>query len=148
MCAFSYKILLNERKIKMLETTGIGNLTKDPVMGKSGDIQYCNFTIAINNRSNEPSYVNVVAFNKQAQACGDYLQKGSQVMVKGIPDVDPWIDKEGNARANLKIKAKEVEFLSRTKEKGKEMSNIDRAMQKQGTSSSQSRSNNHNQHTR
>ena len=132
----------------MNEYTGIGNLTKDPVFGDNGTTQYCNFTIAINNRNNEPSYLNIVAFGKQAQACNDYLQKGSQIYVKGTPDVDAWIDKNGEARASLKIKAREVEFLNRTKEKNKEISNIDKATQNASVNHPPLPQNKHSQPTR
>lgn len=117
------------RKNNMNEYTGIGNLTKDPTITESNEATYCNFTIAINNRNGYTAFVNVAAYNKQALACAEYLQKGSQVCVKGTPDATAWTDKDGNARASLKIKAREVEFLSKIKGKDKNMSNIDKAMQ-------------------
>ncbi len=53
----------------------IGNLTKDPTMTENGDTKFCNFSIAVNERNGDTSYINVVAYNKQAQACMDYLKK-------------------------------------------------------------------------
>ena len=132
----------------MNDYTVIGNLTKEPTFNENGDTQFCNFTIAINTRGSDPSYVNVVAYNNQAQACMDYLKKGSQVCVKGTPEADAWIGKDGEAHANLKVKAKEVEFLARTKEKNKEMSNIDKAMQNTQLNSPANNTNNRNQQAR
>ncbi|MEX1377693.1 MAG: single-stranded DNA-binding protein [Eubacteriales bacterium] len=132
----------------MNDYTVIGNLTKEPTFNENGDTKFCNFTIAVNNRGSDPSYVNVVAYNNQAQACMDYLKKGSQVCVKGTPEADAWIGKDGEAHASLKVKSKEVEFLSRTKEKNKEMSNIDKAMQNTHQNSPANSANNHNQQAR
>lgn len=132
----------------MNDYTVMGNLTKEPTFNESGDTKFCNFTIAVNNRGGDPSYVNVATYNNQAQACMDYLKKGSQVCVKGMPEAEAWIGNDGEARASLKVKAKDVEFLSRTKEKNKEMSNIDKAMNNTQQSGPPNNSNQRNQQAR
>lgn len=129
----------------MNEYTGIGNLTKDPTLTENYEATYCNFTIAINNRNGDTAFVNVAAYNKQAIACAEYLQKGSQVCVKGTPDATAWTDKDGNVRASLKIKAREVEFLSKIKGKDKDMSNIDRAMRNSPANSPSTNATSHTQ---
>ena len=94
----------------------IGNLTKDPTYGEKDDVKYCNFNLAINNPfKDNTEFVKVSAFGSRAEACRDYLQKGSQVCVEGRVTAGAYIDSHGNAQATLNIKADEVQFLNRTK---------------------------------
>ena len=95
----------------------IGNLTADPMYGEKGEVKYCNFKIAINDPFNKDrtEFVRVSAFDKQAEACRDYLQKGSQVCVEGTVHASAYLDGNGEPQAQLKVNAKEVVFLNRTK---------------------------------
>lgn len=63
----------------------------------------------------------VTIWGKQAESCNQYLDKGSQVYVEGIPkgNIDNgidnprvWTGNDGVARASYEITAKYVEFLS------------------------------------
>lgn len=95
----------------------IGNLTEDPAYGEKDDLKYCNFTIAINDPFNKDKteFVRVSAYDKQAENCRDYLQKGSQICVEGSVKANAYLDGNGEASANLNITAKEIVFLNRTK---------------------------------
>jgi len=99
----------------MNQYLGIGNLTKDPLLTEREENTYCNFTVAVNNRNDDTTFVEVVSYGKQAVACNNRLIKGSQVCFKGIPLVRAYIDNEGKPRANLKVRAKEIDFISRLK---------------------------------
>jgi single-strand DNA-binding protein len=97
----------------------IGNLTADPVYGEKDDLKYCNFKIAINDPFNKDrtEFVKVSAFDKQAEACRDYLKKGSQVCVEGTIRASAYLDGNGEPKAQLRINAQEVVFLNRTKQR-------------------------------
>ena len=96
----------------MNQYLGIGNLTKDPVFNEREENTYCNFTVAVNNRNDDTTFVEVVSYGKQAVACNNRLKKGSQVCIKGIPLIRAYIDNEGKPRANLKVRIKEIDFIS------------------------------------
>ena len=99
----------------MNQYLGIGILTKDPVFTERTENTYCNFTVAVNNRNDDTTFVEVVSYGKQAIACNNHLIKGSQVCFKGIPLVRAFLDGEGNPRANLKVRAREIDFISKLK---------------------------------
>jgi single-strand DNA-binding protein len=52
-------------------------------------------------------------FGKQAELCGQYLSKGSQVYVEGKLSQNEYTDKDGNKRTSLEVKATDVQFLDR-----------------------------------
>lgn len=112
----------------------IGNLTADPVYGEKDDLKYCNFKIAINDPFNKDNteFVRVSAFDKQAEACRDYLQKGSQVCVEGMVRASAYLDNDNKPRAQLNINAKEIVFLNRTKRREQQDGHdaIDNALEK------------------
>ena len=112
----------------------IGNLTTDPVYGEKDDLKYCNFKIAINDPFNKDNteFVRVSAFDKQAEACRDYLQKGSQVCVEGTVRASAYLDNDNKPKAQLNINAKEIVFLNRTKRREQQDGHdaIDNALEK------------------
>lgn len=94
-----------------------GNLTRDPESRVTqGDRAVCNFTVAVNRftRSGHPEadYFRVAVWDEQGKACQRYLAKGRKVLVNGRVTASAYIDREGNARAQLEVTAQEVEFLS------------------------------------
>jgi len=98
----------------------IGNLTKDPRLDntKSKGTPVCNFDVAVNlNRKNEEgkqlvAFYRVTAWNRQAEICARYLTKGEKVAVVGEPSAEAWKRDDGTIGVQLKIDAREVEFLS------------------------------------
>ena len=106
----------------------IGNLTKDPTLKylPSGTA-VADFTVAVNGtKTVQGSTVKTVtwfrcaAWGKQAETVNQYLTKGSQVFVKGELVADEhgnppiWTNKQGEARAEFKVNASKVKFLSRS----------------------------------
>jgi single-strand DNA-binding protein len=70
----------------------IGNLTRDPDMRQTpSGISVCSFAIATNRswveasgeKKDEVEFHNIVAWNKLAEICGQYLHKGSKVYLDG-----------------------------------------------------------------
>ena len=95
---------------------GIGRLTRNPEVrqtqtGKS----VTNFTIAINRRGTDGAdFIPVVAWNRLADICGQYLTKGSQVCVSGAIQLRTYQADDGSNRSVFEIIANEVEFLTRS----------------------------------
>lgn len=61
----------------------------------------------------ETTFVDAETFGKHAEACGQYLTKGSPVLLEGRLKLDTWEDKQsGQKRSKLKVIAERVHFLS------------------------------------
>ena len=55
----------------------------------------------------------VSVWERQAEACNQYLTKGQRVLVVGdIEEPRIYTDREGNTRASLDVRARNVEFLT------------------------------------
>lgn len=98
-----------------------GNLVKDPDLktldsGKS----VCNFTLAINDPFNkeEVTFLRVVAWNKTAEICAQFLSKGSSALVEGRLVVREYKDKEGNKQKSYEVVAGAVQFVGGKREGG------------------------------
>jgi len=94
---------------------GIGNLGSEPSLrytpsGKA----VCNFNIAVDGgRKDTTEWVSIVVWEKQAEACSQYLKKGSMVAVTGRLATRTYDDKEGIKRKVTEVIAEQVKFLSK-----------------------------------
>jgi single-strand DNA-binding protein len=98
----------------MNTVTLVGNLTKDPEMKQNGDTKICQLRVAESNGSKskqDPLYIDVAAFGKQADTCEQYLTKGRQVAVSGRLRFREWQGKDGAKRSEHSIVADRVQFL-------------------------------------
>ena len=60
----------------------------------------------------EPIFVNVVLWERTAQNAGQFLHKGSQVLIEGRLRMDRWEDKDtGKTRRALKVAGERMRFL-------------------------------------
>jgi single-strand DNA-binding protein len=66
----------------------------------------------------EVSYLNVIAWAKLAENCGEYLSKGSAVYVEGRLKSQEWEDSEGNKKSSLDVHADNVQFLDKAGSNG------------------------------
>jgi single-strand DNA-binding protein len=98
----------------------LGNLTRDPeVRYTPGGTAVASFAIAVNRRykqgdetKDEVSYIDIVVFGKQAEACGQYLNKGDGILVDGRLQQRRWDDKEtGQKRSKVEVVAQSVNFM-------------------------------------
>lgn len=98
----------------------VGNLGKDPeVRFTQSGRAVANFSIATSeqwtgqdgNRQERTEWHNIVVWGKQAESCGQYLNKGRQVFVQGSIRTRSYDDKEGNKRYITEIIAQRVQFL-------------------------------------
>ncbi|MDK2971717.1 MAG: single-strand DNA-binding protein [Candidatus Sumerlaeota bacterium] len=96
----------------------IGNLTRDPESRflQSGS-QVCQLRLACNRRAGkdkeEVLYIDVEAWNKTAELCSQYLQKGSQILVEGRLKMDQFTNQQGENRTKYLIVADRVQFGAR-----------------------------------
>ncbi len=101
--------------------TVIGNVGKEPEMrftpaGKP----VTSFSVATSNRyqkegewQSETQWFNVVAWNRLAETCNQFIEKGKQVYVEGRLQMREWEGKEGERRYSLEIIANTVLFLGK-----------------------------------
>lgn len=106
--------------------TLVGNLGQDPELRymPSGD-GMCNLSVATNRKYNkngetitETCWFRVTVWGKTAEACNQYLRKGSKVVVEGHLSPDPetgnpklFTRKDGTPSASYEIRAETVKFL-------------------------------------
>lgn len=111
------------------QITLVGNLGGDPEMRYTQDgTPVTSFRVATNRRwktqdgaTQEKSvWFRVSAWQRLAETCNQYLTKGQRVLVVGeMEEPSTWIDQEGNTRASLEVRARNVQFLStRTEAQG------------------------------
>jgi single-strand DNA-binding protein len=98
----------------------IGRLGKDPeVKYTPSGAPVAKFTLATDevfkDRSGEQQkrteWHNIVAWNKLAEICGEYLTKGKQVYIEGSIRSRQWEDQAGNKRTGYDIVAREMKML-------------------------------------
>ena len=102
-----------------------GNLTRDPVVRYTpAGSAVVDLSMAINRvytvdgvQKEETCFVDLVAWGKTAENCGQYLTKGSPILVEGGLQLDQWTGKDGEKRSKLRVRAERVQFLGR-KESG------------------------------
>lgn len=76
-----------------------------------------NFSVASNTDRNTPEgqkkktdWYNVSAFGKQAETLAKYLNKGSQILVRGKLSLSAWQTREGEPRVNADLVLQDFEF--------------------------------------
>lgn len=102
----------------MNEMMIIGNVTRDPELKTTQQgVSVCSFTVAVNkphakDKKPDADFIRVTAWRGLAETCARYLSKGRKVAVIGSASASAYVNKEGNAVANLEISANNVEFLT------------------------------------
>src|SRR6185369_6213 len=56
-------------------------------------------------------FVTVTAWDKQAEICNQYLQKGRQVFVEGILQSRSWETTDKQKRSTIDVRAERIQFL-------------------------------------
>ena len=106
----------------------VGNLGRDPEMRYTPSGQaVTNFNVATNrkyttsdgNQVEETTWFRVSTWGKTAEACNQYLKKGSKVLVEGRLNPDPdsggpkiWTRQDGTSAASFELTGNQVRFLS------------------------------------
>ena len=110
----------------------IGNLTRDPEMRYTPQgAAVCTFGIATNRdwktdtgeKKEDVEFHNIVAWNKLAEICSQYLKKGGKVYVEGRLSTSTWQAPDGAQRNKTEVVISDMVMLDR--KTGESSSDID-----------------------
>ena len=100
----------------------VGRLGRDPELKYSASgTPFCRFSMATDDvwndktsgeRQERTEWHNIVAWDRLAEICNQYLTKGRLVYVEGALQTREWDDQEGNKRKTTEIRARDVVLLS------------------------------------
>jgi single-strand DNA-binding protein len=99
----------------------MGNLTKDPeIRYTKGGNAVCTFGLAINRKyttddgetQEDVTFIDIVCWNRLAEAVAEYLHKGSPAFVEGKLKQNVWETENGHKRSRHEVVARSVQFLS------------------------------------
>jgi len=96
----------------------IGNLTKDPELRYTpSGIPVVRFTVAVNRPSaksekNEVDFINIVAWRRLAEICGEYLKKGRPVSIEGRLQIRTY-EKDGEKKVFAEVVADGMQMLGK-----------------------------------
>lgn len=101
----------------------LGNLTRDPeIKNAPSGTPVAKLRIAVNEQFRDRAtnqlkevacYVDVTVWDKQAEACATFLQKGSQIIVDGRLTYEEWKTSTGENRNRLSVRADRIQFLNK-----------------------------------
>ena len=99
----------------------MGNLTRDPelrytpkgtAVAKLGLAVNRTWKTETGETKEDVLFIDVEAFSRQAETIGQYLKKGSPILVEGRLRMDTWDDKQTNQkRTKILVTAENVRFL-------------------------------------
>ena len=103
------------------KVTLIGRLGRDPELKYTANgTAYCRFSMATDEgwtdrstgeRQERTEWHNIVAWERLAEICGQYLAKGRMVYIEGSIQSRQWEDKEGKKRTSFDIRARDMVLL-------------------------------------
>lgn len=102
----------------------MGRLTKDPELTHTptNNTALCKFTLAVDRRFVSPEaekqadFIPIVCWNKTAEFCSKYFNKGQKVVVVGNIQTRSWDDNDGNRHYATEVVSDEVYFAEKKKE--------------------------------
>lgn len=93
-----------------------GRLTRNPELRyTSNNIAITELSLAINNRKDDTTFLTIKVFNKTAETCGEYLNKGDLIAVEGNIRNNNYEDESGKMHYRTDFIGNKVEFLSMKK---------------------------------
>src|SRR5687767_11462183 len=100
----------------------VGNLTRDPELRYTPKgMAVAKIGLAVNRtwrsesgeQKEEVTFVDVDIWGRTAENVGQYMRKGSPILIEGRLKLDQWDDKQtGQKRSRLGVTAETVQFLS------------------------------------
>jgi single-strand DNA-binding protein len=103
----------------------IGNLGKDPEMKYTpSGVPVTSFSVAVSRtwrtpegeNRDETEWFRIVAWQKLAETCNQYLRKGSKVYIEGRLQTREWQDQQGQKRYTTEVVANEMVMLDRAQD--------------------------------
>jgi single-strand DNA-binding protein len=105
----------------------LGNLTRDPELRylQSG-MAVVDLGLAVNDRRKnatgewieEATFVDITLWGRTAEIAGEYLSKGSPVLIEGRLKLDAWETQDGQKRSKLKVVGERMQLLGSRGEGG------------------------------
>lgn len=99
----------------------MGNLTRDPeVKFLPSGTSVANFGLAMNERYTDretgeqkenPCFVDVEAWGRQAEIIGEHFTKGRPILVEGSLKYDSWEAEDGTKRNRLRVRLQRFQFV-------------------------------------
>lgn len=99
----------------------IGNLTRDPEIRQTPSGQkVADLRLAVSETWKDRAtgaqkevscFVDVVAWEKLADFCGQYFTKGRPMLVEGRLQMDEWETQQGEKRSKLRVRAETIRFV-------------------------------------
>jgi single-strand DNA-binding protein len=103
------------------KVTLIGRLGKDPELKYTASgTPFCRFSMATDDvwndknsgeRQEKTEWHNIVAWDRLAEICNQYLTKGQLVYIEGALQTREWDDQDGNKRRITEIRARDMVML-------------------------------------
>ena len=107
-----------------------GRLTRNPELRyTNNNIAIIELNLAINNKTDDTTFSTIKLFNKTAETCNEYLNKGDLIGVEGNIKNNNYEDETGKMHYRTDFIGNKVEFLStkkkdETKEEKQDRNNI------------------------
>lgn len=96
----------------------VGNLAQDPELRHTpSGVAVCDFTLAVNRPftnkegAREADFIDIVAWQKQAELAARFLKKGNKAAIHGHLQIRDYTDRNGNKRKAAEVVAEEIRFL-------------------------------------
>ena len=100
----------------------LGRLTAKPELKYTqSNTAYTRFSVAVNrpfskqDGTRDTDFINVVAWNKNAETISRYFDKGRQICIEGSIRTSNYTDKEGNKRYTTDVQLDSFEFVESKK---------------------------------
>ena len=101
----------------------LGRLTAKPELRYTpSNVAYTRFSVAVNrpfarqDGTRDTDFINVVAWNKNAETISKYFDKGRQISLEGSIRTNNFTDKEGNKRYTTEVQLDSFEFVESKKQ--------------------------------
>lgn len=103
----------------------IGRLTRDPELRYTPNgVAVTNFDLAVDRPvpnqqgERETDFIRIIAWQKQAELCANYLKKGRLVAVEGRLQIRGYETQDGQKRRVAEVVASFVQFLDKSRDDG------------------------------
>ncbi len=100
----------------------VGRLGRDPELKYTASgVPFCRFSLATDDswndkgtgeRQERTEWHNIVAWDRLAEICNQYLTKGKLIYIEGSLQTREWDDQDGNKRKTTEIRARDMVMLS------------------------------------